>query len=272
MNPLHACRLLVMVSISLMVTLSYAADPQVGYQRGLTLGSQGKFAEAKAAFEQAIQADPQNTPSHNCLSVLTDVQAGRIKDQTAVHLFRAFIAYNLYRTDAAIQELNQAAALDPGYALIYTHRGDAYADRKQIDQALADYNQALKINPRHAQAYLHRGILYAKQSRLEQAMADFGRALKADPRYEPAYYSRGNIFAQQGRYDEAIADYNRLLEINPGYPHAYIRKALACEKAGRPQEALAAYQAYLQKVNLKAADPRQVQLVRDKIKSLAKQP
>ena len=272
MNPLHACRLLVLVSISLMVSLSYAADPQVGYQRGLTLASQGKFAEARAAFEQSLQADPQTTPSRNCLSVLADVQAGRIKDQTAVHLFRAFIDYNLYRTDAAIKELTQAAALDPQYALTYTHRGDAYADRKQLDQALADYSRALKINPRYAQAYLHRGILYAKQSQLEQAMADFGRAVKADPRYEPAYYSRGNIFAQQGRYDEAIADYNRLLEINPGYPHAYVRKGMACEKAGRPREALAAYQAYLQKVNLPAADPRQVQLVRDKINSLTKQP
>ena len=28
MNPLHACRLLVLVSISLMVSLSYAADPR----------------------------------------------------------------------------------------------------------------------------------------------------------------------------------------------------------------------------------------------------
>jgi ribosome-binding factor A len=142
MNPLHACRLLVLVSISLMVSLSYAADPKVGYQRGLTLGSQGKFAEARAAFEQSLQADPQNTPSRNCLSVLADVQAGRIKDQTAVHLFRAFIDYNLYRTDAAIKELNQAAALDPQYALTYSHRADAYADKGQVDKALAGLESA----------------------------------------------------------------------------------------------------------------------------------
>ena len=272
MNPSRFSPILVLVALSLMVSLASAADPMANYDQGVQLAAQGKFAEANAAFEQALKLDPQNAPVLKCLSVLTDVREGRLKDQTALHLFRAFASYNRFRTDDAIKELNRAAELDPRYALTYSHRGDAYADQGKLDQALADYGRALEINPGYAMAYLNRGILYAKQSRLDQAMADFNRALKADPRYMQAYYSRGNVYGQQGRWDQAIADYDRLLEINPGYPHAYVRKGLALEKAGRLPEALATYQAYLQKVNLPAQDPRQVQFVRDKIKSLEKQP
>jgi len=272
MNPTNAFRLLVIVVWSLMVSLSHADSPMANYEQGVQLGAQEKFAEAKAAFERGLQVDAQSAPSRNCLTVLEDVQAHRIKDQTGVHLFRAFASFNRFRTDDAIQELNRAAELDPRYALTYSHRGDAYADKGQSDKALADYNQALEINPRYATAYLNRGILYAKQSRLDQALADYNRALEADPGNQSAYYTRGNLHAQQGRYEEALADYDRLLEINPRYGHAYVRKGMACEKAGRPQDALAAYKGYLQKVDLKVQDPRQVQFVQDKIKSLEKQP
>jgi tetratricopeptide (TPR) repeat protein len=272
MNPSRSARILVMVALSLMANLAYAADPRAIYDQGVQLAAQGKFAEAQAAFEQSLQLDPQNAPVLKCLSVLTDVRERRIKEQTALYLFRAFASFNRFRTDDAIQELNRAAELNPRYALTYSHRGDAYADQGQLDQALADYHRALEINPRFAMAFLNRGILYAKQSRLDQAMADFNRALKADPLYVQAYYSRGNVYGQQGRWDQAIADYDRLLAMNPGHPHAYVRKGLALEKAGRLPEALATYKAYLQKVNLPAQDPRQVQFVRDKINSLEKHP
>src|SRR4030042_1981348 len=113
MNPTNAFRLLVIVVWSLMVSLSYAAGPMANYEQGVQLGAQGKFAEAKAAFERGLQVDAQSTQSRN--------------------------------------------------ALTYSHRGDAYADKGQLDKALADYNLALEINPRYATAYLNRGILYAKQ-------------------------------------------------------------------------------------------------------------
>jgi tetratricopeptide (TPR) repeat protein len=264
-------RLWAIVALALMVSLAQAAAPKASYNRGVELGAQGKFAEAQAAFEEALRGvDPQSSPVQGCLSVLADLKAQRIKDQTAVHLFRAFGAYNRFQTGEAIRELNRVVELSPHYALAYSQRADAYADKGQFDQALADYNQALKINPQYATAYLNRGILQAKQSRPDQALADFNRALKINPRYVKAYYNRGNIHLQQGRYDQAIADFNRLTTLDPRYPHAYVRKGLAYEKAGRPREALATYQAYLKKVDLKAQDPRQVRLVRDKIRELQK--
>jgi len=248
--------------------LAHASDPKALYDRGVGLGAQGKMAEARIALEQALKIDPRLTPVRRCLGLLDDVQARRVKEETAVHLFRAFAYFNAFRTDAAIQELNRAAALDPRYPLTYNHRGDAYADQKKWDLAIADYKRVLQIDPRYAQGYLHRGLAYNQQGKHDQAVADYTRALEINPRYEQALYNRGNSYAQMGRYEQAVADYNRLLEMNPGNGHAYVRKAMAYEKAGRVPEALAAYKSYLQ--NASAPDPLQVKFVKDKIKSLEK--
>ncbi|MBI4797181.1 MAG: tetratricopeptide repeat protein [Desulfarculus sp.] len=239
------------------------------YNQGVQLAAQGRLAEAKAAFDQALRLDPHALPVLRCQAVLADV-GKRIKQQTAVHLFRAFLAFNRHKPDEAIQELNQAAQMDPNYALTYSHRADAYRDKRQIKEALADYDKALALDPKFAVAYVNRANLRGAQGQLDLAVADFSRALALEPRNVPAYYGRGNALGQQGRHQQAIADYDALLAINPAFPHAYVKKGLAWEALKRPQEALAAYKAYLQKLDLRRQDPQQVKWVQDKVKSLEK--
>jgi tetratricopeptide (TPR) repeat protein len=242
------------------------------YDEGVQLAALGKLAEAKDSFHQALQIDPENNPVRRCLSVLEDVKEKRIKEQTAVHLFRAFFSFNRFRTDEAIQDLNSAIKLDPQYALSYSHRGDARRDKGEFDGALADYDKALEIDPKYTTAYINRGILYTKRSQWDRAVADFNRALELEPRNVSAYYSRGNTYGDQGRYEQAIEDYDRIVEIAPHFPHAYVKKGLAYEKTGRPKEALASYKNYLQKVELADQDPRQVEWVQGKVKSLEQKP
>jgi len=268
-----SCKSLLLLGLALallMAGTSDGADPgRAGYEQGVQLGAQGKFPEARAALEKSLKSAPGGA-ARNCLGVLDDIQARRIKEQTGIHLFRAFANFNNFKTDAAIQELNRAADLDPGYALTYSHRGDAWAEKRDMPKALADYTRALEIDPRYAAAYLHRGIAYAKQSQFHKAVEDYSRALDLNPQYHQALYSRGNAYSETGRFDQALADYDQLLTLDPGYGHAYVRKGLACEKAGRQQEALASYRAYLK--NAVDPDPRQVQFVQDRIHALEKKP
>ena len=264
----------ILVILVVLLTPSFAFADSMAlqhYEQGVQLAAQGKFAEARASFDQALKVEPQNYPVQRCLSVLADVEKRRIKEQTAAHLFRGFAAFNRYKTDEAIQELSKAVELDPRYPPAYSYRADAYKDKGQVKEALADYSKALAIDPKYSVAYLNRANLYAGKSELDQAVADYTRALQIKSRYVLAYYSRGNAYAKQGRYEEAIADYDALLVINPLYPHAYVRKGRACENLGRPEEALAAYKAYLQKLTLGDQDPQQVKWVQDKVKSLEKQ-
>ena len=101
--------IILILAVLLTPGFSFAASTALQYyEQGVQLAAQGKFAEARASFDQALKIQPQNYPVQRCLSVLADVEKKRIKEQTAAHLFRGFAAFNRYRTDEAIQELSKA--------------------------------------------------------------------------------------------------------------------------------------------------------------------
>ena len=74
------------------------------YSRGVELAANGKLAEAKTAFSEALKVDPQNYASQRCLSVLSDAEKEKVKQQTAVHLFRAIYYFNNNKADDAVRE------------------------------------------------------------------------------------------------------------------------------------------------------------------------
>lgn len=58
----------------LMAGLAQAQGPGLpSYEKGVQLGTQGKFTEARVAFEQALKAKPPFIPARNCLGVLDDI-------------------------------------------------------------------------------------------------------------------------------------------------------------------------------------------------------
>ena len=273
MKRVGALLIFMVVAASATASLAHADSmAYVHYSRGIDFAAQGNFSGAKESFDRALAVDPQHYPTLRCMVVLKDIREGRIKEHTGVYLFRAFSAYNRYKTDDAIQALNKAAELDPGYAPVYFHRGVAYRDKKLSKEALEDYNKTLEIDPKYAPAYISRANLYCDQSQFDLAIADYGRALETEPCSVIALYSRGNAYEAQGRHQQAIADYDRIFEINPGFPHAYVGKALVYEKTGRPKEALAVLKAYLDKVDLSEQEPAQVKWVSDKVTELEKLP
>jgi tetratricopeptide (TPR) repeat protein len=264
--------LIIMIVTVLLPTIPVYGDSAViyYYDRGVEIAAQGKFAEAKITFQQALELDPQSNPVQRCMLVLTDVEKQRIKEQTAIHLFRGFSLFNHYKINEAIQELSKAIELDDQYAVSYSHRAGAYADKQHFKEAFADYNKAIELNPGYSAAYLNRGNLYVQTSDLDKAIADYSRAIEIEPRNILGYYNRGNAYSKQGRYEQAIAEYKILLEIDPLFPHAYTGMGLVFEKTDRPRDALAIYNAYLEKLDLKKQNPQQVKWVQDKVKSLDK--
>jgi tetratricopeptide (TPR) repeat protein len=249
------------------------------YVKGVELGVQAKFSQAKAAFDQALQVEPHFDPAKKCLRLLAQIQAGTITSKTASHIFKAAAYGTEGKLDQAIWELDLALQVAPGLAVAYNNRGYFYYEKGNFDRAIADYNQALQINPRYAGAFCNRGVAYAfkgypKEAMsdynralelnprdaftynnrgnlymatgdLERAIADYSRALQINPRYAEAYNNRGGCYGMKGDLERSIADLSRALEINPNYPMAWFNKGLSCERAGRKLEAREAYQNFV---------------------------
>lgn len=129
--------------------------------------------------------------------------------------------------DRAIADFDQAIALDPQLAEAYAKRGTAYAVKGDFDQAIADLDQAIALDPQNANAYMNRGNVYDDMGDSDRAIADFDQAIALDPQHAGAYANRGTAYAEQGDLDRAIADFDQAIALYPQYAYAYYSRGRA---------------------------------------------
>lgn len=106
--------------------------------RGITLISMGRYAQAIPDFTQVIELDPKS----------------------AYALYDRGLAYEgLGLDDLAIEDFSDAIAQEPRDAHRVERRGTVYFRKGDYDKALADYEQALLFDPQYAPALYGRGIV-----------------------------------------------------------------------------------------------------------------
>lgn len=143
------------------------------------------------------------------------------------------------RWDLAIEELNQAIALDPQFAEAYYRRGSAYEWVGEHDKAIADLTQAVTLDPHLAEAYFVRGLAYEWTEGYEKAIAEFSQAVTLDPQFAEAYYQRGKAYVGTREHDKAIADLNQVIALAPQFAEAYYARGMAFMWTEAFEEAIA---------------------------------
>lgn len=169
------------------------ATSNVEYERGLRLYEQGRYAEAIAAFEQALRLQP---------------------DFAAAYSARGSANYYAGQYERALNDFQQALDLGSVGAQEYRNRGLAYYSLERYPQALADYNSALKLAPDSVDALINRGYVYYSTDDAASALVDFDRAINLSPDRADAYYGRGLVYARLNQADLALADFTTYRRFN----------------------------------------------------------
>src|SRR5437899_5903267 len=117
----------VLVTTVLLVPLAACASP-TAFDRGLADLRAGRYAEAKAAFDEALQASAAALANRG-------VARARLGD-----------------LDGAIDDYTRALDLAPGDGDILFDRGNAWAAKGEYHRAMADFRRAAETDPRRAQA------------------------------------------------------------------------------------------------------------------------
>jgi serine/threonine-protein kinase len=117
--------------------------------------------------------------------------------------------------------LEQAIALDPGYADAHAKLAGAWLDLTQystltlkdaLPKARAEANQALALDPRNVTALLVLGNDDGAEHKIAQARAKFERALALDPSDADAHISYGNALPTK----QALAQNLEAVQLDPG--------------------------------------------------------
>ena len=209
---------------------------------GKTYWKVGQLSEALAAFEAALELDPEEVsnllPASELALLTGDNEKHRRYLRRAQHfgadegtlkfweLLREFGQNCRGNGDAdehdreiAVMDAVIRLSPDDDYALM--RRGRAHFAKGDDDAAIADLDAVLWLTPDNGHAYLFRGILHGYSKRWERVVADMTEAIRLMPDAADAHYQRGMAYGERDELDEAMADLCEAIRLGPDHADAY---------------------------------------------------
>jgi len=205
--------------------------------RGVTRYSHGKFEEAAADFQRAIELNPRRAQAHLSLAMVYQKQR---------------------KWGEAIEQVNKAMQIERSWAEPYRCRARINSDRDDPDAALRDFQQAAQAKGRgpardRAGDHYECGRLLHQLRRYQEAIVAYDTALTAYPEFASKVHKlRADAFLQladgeadkakaRNYYKEAVAALDRYLEKGERSALVYQTRARTREKLGDHRGALHDY-------------------------------
>jgi tetratricopeptide (TPR) repeat protein len=201
---------------------------------GLELARQGRHAEAKAHFAEAVRLAPGFPNGHN-------------------NLGQALAGEN--RLDEALAEFRTALALNPDYPQAHTNLGNALLKARRPQEAVLHFTEAIRVDPDSADARTNLGSALLEASRPAAAIEQLTSAVALRPGSAAAHYDLANALQRVGGLEEAVEHYRMALALQPATQSVETRNNLGATlvRMGRLDEAAAEFDQALR------IDPRSTQ-------------
>ncbi|PHX57425.1 glycosyl transferase family 2 [Tychonema bourrellyi FEM_GT703] len=131
------------------------------HELGESLGQEGKFKEAVAAYRKAIAINPNYFGTHHNLGDILRL---------------------LGKVDEAIKSYRKAAELNPSFVWSYHNLGDVFQQENRFDEAVVSYRKAIEVDPNFGWSHYNLAKTLAKQDQLSEALEEYQIASKLDPK------------------------------------------------------------------------------------------
>ncbi len=215
--------------------------------------SEGRWADARRAFERASTATVDNRSALQSLAIvqlqtgetaealglLTQMASASPRDiEVRLTLAEALVAAG--RKDEAAQELDEIRNVGAQDAESAFALATGYLRIGKTDRADALFAAVAAEHPQ-AETFVLIGRIYRDLKYYPRAHTALKRALAIDPRIPRAhYYLATSALMEEGvaRLDEAIAEFRQELKVAPNDVSTIVRLGMALVEARRNQEAL----------------------------------
>jgi protein O-mannosyl-transferase len=166
---------------------------------GIALDNTGRYDEAAAHFEKALQVQ------HNHYEVLVNMGVTRYHqsrlpeaieyyqaairsqpDAPEAHAQLALALWKQNRDGAAYDELRRASQLAPKDANIRNYLGIALGRMGRFPEAIDQLHEALRLNPNSADAHNNLGLALLASGKLRESIPEFETALRLNPELKGA--------------------------------------------------------------------------------------
>jgi Flp pilus assembly protein TadD len=203
------------------------------YSLGTLYMKSGQPAKAKAAFERALEVQPDFAEASNGLGALL-AQGGNLP--AAIARFRVALEATPEYPDAlnnlgyaylqqgdgvrAHDLIEKALALQPDFPEAFNNLGIYYA--RQGDPARTEdaFRKAVEKRPGYGEAGNNLALVLMAREDVAGAVSVLERLLQESPDFETTYVTLSRIYLSTGRSREGMQVLERLLQRNPNHPVA----------------------------------------------------
>jgi tetratricopeptide (TPR) repeat protein len=210
-----------------------AGDDKAGsrIELGQLLNAQGKLAEARSIFEDAVETFGDNLSAVSNLAAIDlregkgDAALARLDDYIAKHpesseaqTFKAGVALGLKKLELAEESLEKAIVLKPENAQAYGLLLQMKGSPGQEKEALAVLERYLAVYPEDPQALLQRGYLLQQLGRNEEARAAFLALTETNPDFAPAFNNLASLEADFFELESAATHARKARSLDASEP------------------------------------------------------
>jgi tetratricopeptide (TPR) repeat protein len=178
---------------------------------GSALAETGRFDEAMAQIQKAIELDADNGAAHINLGHLLEVTGHR---------------------QEAIEQLTQGIQIAPRNADGHNVYGAILAREGKMDEAIAELQQAVTLAPGSAECHYTLGRAYAATNRFPEALPQFEAAAKLTGSREPAILQMlAAMYSETGDFSRAVIIAQQALDLAEKQQNTELATALRANLA-----------------------------------------
>ena len=141
-------------------------------------------------------------------------------------------------SNAALENLNKAIALDSNYVEAWYQLARYYMDLKEYARAREYLLRAIDINPLHGKSQSRLGMVYFYLNNFDLAKKAYQTALALNPLDFNTRYNLGEVYYSENDSVKAIREFKKTLEYNPGHVEANFKLGLLLLANGMTKEAI----------------------------------
>jgi len=222
---------LVMIALAVLCVSALAQENTANYwiTKGDDLAlNKSNNQEALAAYEKAIQIDPENLGAWDRKALVLEV-----------------LSQQAYRKILNLSEMKLAknpkdVRTWQAHAVALASLGMQEESNQSLKKALEIYDQEIKANPKNATAWFYKAELTANQT---ESLSAYEKVIELNGSMKvEALLTKSNILFNLGKSDEAIAAIDKAIQLDPKNFRVWEEKALDYYVFGIYNESLAAYE------------------------------
>ena len=190
------------------------------FEAGMELFAGGRYGEAAAHFEKALQLNRHHTESLKYLG-LTLLRQGKYK--------------------SAAERFQQVLSAQPDNEEVLLHCGSAYLTISCYEDAERCYRKTVAVNPKNAKGYLGLGqVLYSK-GLYSEAIGIFKRGNELEKDNPEILFMLGEAYNKHDEIDRAISCFEAILKHQQDNPKVYYNLGILYDKKALPEKASLMY-------------------------------